>query len=459
MKNLSLLILFYFFIAPVNAQNLYPFLYDTSGGIANGYGSWGTYNYIRETNIDVTDKGQITFYHIDGAPAAKPVIFFISGWGRTYESYDKFFKFLVSKGYSVVNIYNYSPGSINTSYQNSLDMMQMAVNTYTDWIDTTKVGLMGHSYGGGSTIWLGKHVFDANGLNWGTDGRLIMVFAPWLSFLMEAPDLQNYPSGVKLLMIQSYDDFHSGSATYNTDPRALRAVYELINIPDDEKDFITIFSDNDPAHAYICNGENYTYEANHYLCYTGADGNPYDALDVYSSNRLADALLSYVFEGDLAAKNVALGNGSVAQKDMNIMPDLAVTDYYITTRPESDFAYKCSDDQPGTWGNPDIWKLQDYCDDTDGDGLIDALSINEITGRYFNIYPVPVKNRLNIDMHDINETIKSVAIYNIQGQLIKRFDNILNNSIDTSGMNSGSYLLSIKTDKNIWVKKIVVSIK
>jgi pimeloyl-ACP methyl ester carboxylesterase len=444
-----------FFTLMASGQNLYPQLYDNSNGITNCYGTWGNNNYVREATIDIANKGQITFYHPDSAVTANPTIFFISGWGQEYYIYDKFFKYLASLGYSVVNIYNYNPGSIAVSYQNSLDMMQTTVNTYPDWIDTTKVGLMGHSYGGGATIWLGKQIFDANGLNWGSNGRLIMVFAPWLSFLVEDTDLQNYPAGVKLLMIQSYDDLHDGGPNYNTDPRALRAVYELINIPDSEKDFITIFSDDDPNHTYTYNNTTYAYEATHYVCYTGTSLNPYDALDAYSSNRLADALLSYVFKGDAIAKNVALGNGSAVQKDMGVMPDLAVTDYYITTRPESVYQYKCSENQPETWGDPSIWKLQDYCDDSDGDGIIDALALIKQEQQVFKIFPVPASNFIQFDFTDDTNIIQNISISDMSGKQIIHIKTLDSHTFDISALSPGTYFIQIKTAKSFAIQKFV----
>ena len=459
MKKFLIAFTFYLLTMSGYSQNLYPDLFDGSGGIANSYGAWGPMNYIRESGIDVPNKGTITFYHPDTAPSQRATVFFISGWGREYTSYDKFFKYVASLGYNVVNIYNLNPGNIPVSYQNSLDMMQQAVNTYSGWIDTTKVALMGHSYGGGSTIWLGKQVFDSNGLNWGAQGKFIMTFAPWLSFLVTDTDLQNYPSGVKLLMIQSYDDLHYGGPNYNTDPRALRAVYQLINIPDDEKDFVTIFSDQDPAHSYSYNGNTYTYIANHYVCYTdiiNGQNNPFDALDVYSSNRLFNAMADYVFEGNINAKNVALGNGSNEQKDMGIMPDLAVTDYYVTTRPESVFEYKCSEDQPGTWGDPAIWKLQNYCDDADSDGHIDALAIKDQTLVKFNIFPVPATKLIHLSLLDKNDAIEKINIKNVEGKTVLKFDRPLNQYLDISTLIPGTYFVQIKTKNGQGIQKIIV---
>ncbi len=420
-------------IGSFRAQNLYPELFDHSGGISNGYGSWGTFDYVREPGMDVSGKGTITFYHPDTNPARRPTVFFISGWGQTYQSYDRFFKYVASLGYNLINIYNENPGDIHQSYQNSLDMMDLAVSTYGQWLDTTRVALMGHSYGGGSTIWLGKHIFDPNGRNWGTNGRFIMTFAPWLSFLVTDNDLRNYPSGVKLLILQSYDDWHLGTDRYNTDPRATRAVYELINIPDADKDFITVFSDTVAAHQYTYNGYTFFYQANHYLCYTDlVDGryDPYDMLDVYGPNRLFHAMADLVFENNSAARNVALGNGSPEQKNMNILPDLDVTDYYVAVRPDTLFMYRCAEDRPGSWGDPDIWKLQAYCDDANGDGVIDNLSSDKTTLAKIRIYPNPAS-----EFVIINAPAGSTFTYLL---------NTLNGRKIRQGKAYGSQLLNLK---------------
>jgi hypothetical protein len=442
----------------LSAQNLYQNLEDGTNGITNGYGTWGVNNYIQEASIDVAGKGTITFYHPDmAAPQQRPVIFFISGWGREYQTYDKFFKYLASIGCSVVNIYNTSPGSINTSYQNSLDMMQQAATTYSNWIDTSKVGLMGHSYGGGSTIWLGKQAFDSNGLNWGTNGRFIMTFAQWLSFKVTDTDLQNYPSNVYLLMLQSYDDLHSGGPNYNTDPRALRAVYQLINIPDNDKDFVTVFSDVDPAHEYSYNGNNYSYRASHFSCYTSttdSNGNyqPYDAQDAFLSNRLADAMIKFVFEGDINAKLVALGNGAFEQKDMGIMPDLAVTDYYVTNRPESAFEYKCS--ATTGWGDTGIWHLQNYCTDANNDGHIDTLSAKELLADDFDIYPNPSQNNLHINFKTDKDY--QIKIINVTGQIIYNDKASATTNIDVSNWSKGLYFVQLSHKGKSFIKQILV---
>lgn len=455
MKN-SIFTILFFIVITATAQSLYPTLQDQSGGIADGYGSWGDYNTVQEATLDVPGKGTITFFHPDTAPTQLGSIFFISGWGRDVSTYQAFFHFLASQGYAVTHIYNTNPGSIGNSYPNSVYMMEQVANVlYTDWIDTTKVGLMGHSYGAGATIWIGKEIFGGSH-NWGTNGRFIFMTAPWLSFLVDKDDLQNYPSDVKLLIEISDDDFAtSADYTWNTDERAIRAVYELINIPNDEKDFVRVLSDPS-TFEYL--GTTYTYEASHYVSYTGSESGgvlrTYDAMDVYAINRLSHALIDYVFEGNNDAKEVALGNGSTSQIDMGSLTDLQVTDTPIITRPESEFEYKCT--ATTGWGTPDIWKLQDYCSDSNNDGVIDYLAINELTQHLFVLYPVPSSHLMNIRFVSEIEKIQLIELFNSTGQKVKVLYQPNSYSIDLSGLATGTYFIHIQTDQHSAVQKIVI---
>lgn len=446
----------------------YADLDDQSGGIAEGFGSWGPWSSIKEPGYEIPEKGIITVYHPDSDPGPRPTIFFISGWGKPAETYEKFFNFLVSQNCTVVNIYNYNPGSINTSYPNALEMIAQAAEDFSPWINTDAVGLMGHSFGGGAAIWLGNEIFGQ--WNWGTQGRrFIFTSAPWLTFLTTAADLAGYPADTKLHIQISYDDL-SSSADYvwNTDPRAIRAVYELINIPVSEKDFVTVHSA--PDQSYEFNGDTYTYDADHYLVYTGVGGGqyePYDALDVLAVNRLAHAMVEYVFHGNMAAKNVALGSGSPAQTDMGFLPALEVSDTPVITRDESLFAYRCSESEPGTWGDPDIWLLQDFCEDSDGDGIIDELEVLTAADEWdrgafsaiLSIGPNPFNPRTAIDFEIVERGSVSLRIYNLAGELVRTLADenfqkghysVQWNGCDDRGlsMSSGQYFVLLKTRNN-----------
>ena len=444
------------------AQISYADLQDGTTGIATSYGSWGENGVVHETEVDFEDEGEvvgeINFYHPDVAETQLPTIFFISGWGRPAFTYEYYFHFLASQGYSVVNIYSDRPINTAVSYQDSLDMILQAVQTeFPNWIDTTRVGLAGHSYGAGATIWLGKHLFGDT-YNYGTEGRFIFMTAPWFSLMVTEDDLLNYPEDVKLLIEINNDDIHDAD-TYNTDERVIRGVFELINIPNSEKDFVRVYSDPTTFDYDSDNDgttETYHYNANHYISYANITNNqgdfqPYDALDVYAINRLSHALIEYAFNDDLQAKNVALGNNSAEQIDMGFLPDLLVTDTPIITRLESEFHYKCSDG----WQN--IWFLQNTCLDTDNDGVIDvveALATADFKNDLdMHIYPIPTSDFLFIDT---NLPKKDIQITNVTGKIVLEIKNETSNEINISSLTKGVYFVRISNGDFQNTKKLII---
>ena len=73
----------------------------------------------------------------------------------------------------------------------------------------------------------------------------------------------------------------------------------------------------------------------------------YDALDYYGVYRLLDAMMDYSFNGNVNAKNVALGNGSAAQITMpsyngQAMAPLEVTDNPTPKYPQSKYEFPCN---------------------------------------------------------------------------------------------------------------------
>jgi len=453
-----------FSVFSLTAQISYDKLQDGTTGIANGYGSWGNHKVVKEKEIVVAGKGIITFYHPSMAATKKGTIFFISGWARQASTYEYFFHFMASQGYSVVNIFNTEPGNIKQSYQNSLDMMVLAAQThYPDWIDTKKVGLMGHSYGAGSTIWLGKKVFDKASYNWGKNGRFIFMTAPWYSLLVTEDDLKNYPENVKLLIeVNDDDERPDKQETWTTDERAIRAVFELINIPDGEKDFVRVYSS---AKTFQYNNKTFSYKASHHVSYTASRTSKgvyqtYDALDVFAINRLSHALIDYAFEGSQAGKNVALGNGSAAQINMDFLTKLHVTDTPILKRPENEYVYKCTSNWNDFADNKNVWHLQKGCADSDGDGLIDLLdklSLEDEKQSYsFSLYPIPTTNELQINLGSSSEKIQKLEIRDITAKLLYRILQPNTTTIDVSNLIPGTYFLRIQTETSTGTRAFLV---
>jgi len=462
--KIKIFLSFLLIVNSIFAQLSYDDLHDQSGGIEAGFGAWGAYSVLEEDEIVVAGKGVITCYHPAVEAEQLATIFFISGWGKSAHTYEKYFHFLASLGYTIINVYNTDPGNIVESYENSLDMILLSKETYyTNWINTSQIALMGHSYGAGSTIWLGKQLFSAP-YYWGAEGRFIFMTAPWYSLLVTADDLRNYPDDVKLVIEISNDDLSSNpDNTWNTDERAIRAVFELINIPDEEKDFIRVFS-NPTTYEYDSDGsgtsEIYSYDASHFVSYTGVENgdgfNPWDALDVYAINRVTHALISYVFEGDEEAKTTALGNGSPEQIDMDFLTNLQVTDHPVITRPEEEFNYKCNT----TWNDfsdgANTWFLQAGCDDSDGDGDIDLLGIHNLTVANFSLYPVPTSNYINIRFNEEFESIQQLEIRDATGKIVYCIEQPNSYSITTTDLASGTYFVKIETATQVGIQSFII---
>ncbi|HIC31188.1 MAG TPA: T9SS type A sorting domain-containing protein [Flavobacteriaceae bacterium] len=72
----------------------------------------------------------------------------------------------------------------------------------------------------------------------------------------------------------------------------------------------------------------------------------------------------------------------------------------------------------------------------------------------FSVYPNPAKNVINIKG---NNNLSNVSVYDLTGKKVISQNNLINNKLDVTSLNSGIYLLNLKTDKGaIITKKIVV---
>lgn len=267
-----------------------------------GYGSHGPHLVTTETFPHPMRPGvNVEVYHPPISLRERPVIFFCHGYKAPNSiPYQELLENLCSNGYVVVfSPFDSSPLVSNeTRYKQLWSGFKAATVKFPDLIDTDRVGIVGHSFGGGASVGIGWQAFE--GEKWGKDGRFIYAMAPWFSLEITQEMLENYPPGTK--MIQQVFD----RDTVN-DHRMAIDIFENINIPDSEKDFITVYSDV---------LDRYLYHANHALPTSDGPNGKYDAHDFYGVFRLIQALADYTFEGSRIGKNVALGNGSHAQIDM-----------------------------------------------------------------------------------------------------------------------------------------------
>lgn len=314
---------------------------DLAGPIsrpASGYGKDGSFSVAKVSFPSPVYTGKaVDIFYPQGITSPKPVIFFSHPFGGEESSYNiGLFEFIAKKGYVVVFApYPTTGVTVDERYNTLWQSFKKAVTDYPTIIDKTKVGFMGHSFGGGASFALAYKAFTEEG--WGANGRFIFAMAQWYAHQITAAQLQSFPANTKLIT-QIYDD------DVTNDHRLAIDIFKNINIPAAEKDFILVKKSVLPG---------YTYIADHVLPNTRS---AYDAYDYYAVYRLLDAMIDYSFNGNAAAKNVALGNGSAEQITMpsyngQALTPLTVTDNPTALYPQSKYTFPCSSTDNPRIGN------------------------------------------------------------------------------------------------------------
>ena len=83
-------------------------------------------------------------------------------------------------------------------------------------------------------------------------------------------------------------------------------------------------------------------------------------------------------------------------------------------------------------------------------GIHNVKDIEEIT-----LYPNPVRTIMNLN-NSANVNINAMQIFNINGDLVLKVENSFE-KVDLTKLNSGIFLVKVKTDKRTFVKKILVN--
>jgi dienelactone hydrolase len=312
----------FFLVLPLltNAQYSDP----NVGKPSSGYGSDGSYSVASEAFPNVNFPGEnIVIYHPQEITTPVPTVFYSHGYGGNNPLYIKgLTDFVAKKGYALVFVpYQTTGVSVPLRYENLLQGFRKAARDYPNIIDTTRAAFMGHSFGGGASFGTAFKCFTEN--NWGSNGRFIYVSAQWYSYNISQNDLQNFPSDVKLVT-----EIYESDST--NDHRLAADIFRNISISNAEKDFLVL--QRDTVGGYI-------YPADHNTPNTVIALNAHDYYGIY---RILDALADYVWNGNNAAKDVCLGNGSAAQTTMpaGLKPILQTDAPYIT-RPMESYQFPC----------------------------------------------------------------------------------------------------------------------
>lgn len=390
---------------------------------SDGYGSDGIYpvsvQSFENPNFPSED---IKIYYPSGMTSSVPTLFYCHAYGGSNPLHViGLLNFFARKGYAVVFVPYQTAGliTVNDRYINLLEGFRKSARDFPNIIDTTRVGFLGHSFGGGAVVGISYKCFSENG--WGQNGRFICPSAPWYSFNISQTELLSFPLDTKMLTFVYENDSIN-------DHRMAAEIFNNINIPISEKDFIKVLSST---------LDGYDYFAGHGLPTTVVT---VDALDYYAYYRLIDALCDYTFNGSLIGKEIALGNGNPDQITMpSGIENLVQTDAPVATHPESIYLFPCS-----TEANP----RQAYCDEV-------AVSIHTPGNDHeIFIFPNPGRDHLNIIA---GRAILNIDIFNLAGQLIKSPKSSgVEANFSISEFVSGIYFVKITlANGEFWVEKLI----
>lgn len=383
----------------------------------SGYGSDGTYTVTTQSFTNPNFPTQdVVIYYPTGITSPVPTIFYSHAYGgKDPNNISGFLNFVAKKGYAVVFVpYQTTGVTVQQRYSNLLNGFIKAARNYPNIIDTTKVGFVGHSFGGGAVFANAYYCFTT--LKWGQSGRFIFSMAQWYTYNISQTELKSFPNDVKLLSIVYEDDV-------TNDQRMTNDIFNTINIPASEKDYLRVKSDTI---------DGYVYTADHVV----PNNSAYDALDYYAYYRLFDAMCDYVFNGSMAGKDVALGNGSANQVSMpGGMHNLIHSEAPTFANAQSTYLFPCSSSE-----NPRI----DHCDE--------VLSTSPISmnSTQISIFPNPANTVLNIES---DAEISQVILFNPQGQLVKTANT---KNISISELPSGLYFVKISlADGSVKAGKLI----
>ncbi|HFQ62071.1 MAG TPA: DUF5011 domain-containing protein [Epsilonproteobacteria bacterium] len=265
---------------------------------------------------DEVDANMTTVYYPADIPdgVKVPVVFFASGYGSAdSKDYESLLTFIASHGYYVI----YAKHAWSNVFAN-MDKMLDNANGILPKLDTTRIGVLGHSLGGGYTFNILKHFSD---MGYGTNGRFIMVLEGYYAYDLTKQEMQNLPSNTNVVM-QQYGA-GGNNAVNDTDPRiTLTEFYMLDSIPNNQKDWQIVENAD----------HRYPYGNGAYSTMQGI-------------LKPLDALMEYTFKGTASAHNIALEVGSD--------DPYAHGNGIQVVNPISDYGYKC---------DHDINVRIDYCD-------------------------------------------------------------------------------------------------
>ena len=278
------------------AKAMYGFTVSAENPVVNyeDYGAYGVeVEKLNEHYLHVyrpIENGQVKL----NAPV---VIFSTGGWGSYIDDgkaddpnsnrkgYVKFIEFIVSKGYLVIAV------STTSNRETDFQKIKTTLDNQGNFVDKSKIGVIGSSTGGGSVFYNMKRLKEENY----AENSFVIPLDGWFALGLTSAEVENFDTTTLILQFGGSDGISMSNNKYFQDPRIFMSIYNLL--PGGEKALSFIENDGLPE-----DGTNGGGWATHAYVQGEMDGRE-DML------RPVGAMLSYKFEnGGQAAKAVALDN-------------------------------------------------------------------------------------------------------------------------------------------------------
>lgn len=231
----------------------------TVEGVAREFGTEGPHlskvKWVKTTDEDGTVIDAI--YYVEGE-VNLPTVIFMSGWKSDLESYDGFLTYIASLGYCVVAKQERGKCFTPNVYNQELSEQLTAVhNTYN--ADITKLGILGHSSGGGTVHYL-MNYFKSNNIA-GNTKSVVMSIDGWFPFGTTEAMLNSFVSPTLLIQFggldginkndthPDWDDYPGEPYHHYQDPKINMAIFKSLTHLNVDKEYVVLEADN--HHSYI----------------------------------------------------------------------------------------------------------------------------------------------------------------------------------------------------------------
>jgi len=222
------------------------------------FGTQGPYlSQVKSVKISENDEVLHATYYVDGVENL-PTVIFMSGWKSNLENYDGFLTYVASLGYCVIAESErgecFSP---DVYEQNLTTQLTMVRDTYH--ADISKLGIIGHSSGGGTVHYL-MNYFKSNQIA-GTNKSVVMSLDGWFPFGTTRTMLNDFDTPTLLMQFGGFDainqegihpdwDDYAGEPYHHyQDPKINLAIFKLLTQENVDKEYVVLEANNN--HSYF----------------------------------------------------------------------------------------------------------------------------------------------------------------------------------------------------------------